>query len=117
MITKLKYTHLPLGEDVEAFAGYYTPEKEATLEYNGRKVLYVTGHVVIEATCAEGGCTTANYWYAIVPGYLLQWQNETNQDSLPVSEVEPIDDEKTRNEIKEIILNRESVFKVDFWYR
>ena len=31
MITKLKYAHLLLGEDVEAFAGYYTPEKKLRL--------------------------------------------------------------------------------------
>ena len=118
MITKLKYTHLPLGEDVEAFAGYYTPEKEARLKYNGREVLYVTGHVVIEATCCasdETGCRTANYWYAIVPGYLLEWQNERNEAGLAVSEVEQISDKETQNSIKQIILDNESVARVDFW--
>ena len=117
MITKLKYTHLPLGEDVEAFAGYYTPEKEARLKYNGREVLYVTGHVVVEATCSGDGntCQTANYWYAIVPGYLLKWQNERNEADLPVSEVELISDRETRNRIKQIILDNEAVSRVDFW--
>ena len=118
MITKLKYTHLPLGEDVEAFAGYYTPEKEARLKYNGREVLYVTGHVVVEATCCaggEGGCCTANYWYAIVPGYLLEWQSERNEAGLPVSEVEQITDYETQKEIQKIILDNESVARVDFW--
>ena len=118
MITKLKYTHLPLGEDVEAFAGYYTPEKEARLKYNGREVLCVTGHVVIEATCCasdETGCRTANYWYAIVPGYLLKWQNERNEGGLAVSEVEQISDMETKNRIKQILLDNESVSRVDFW--
>ena len=117
MITKLKYTHLPLGEDVEAFAGYYTPEKETRLKDNGREVLYVTGHVVIEATCAAGGgaCNTADYWYAIVPGYMREWQSEKNEAGLPVSEVEQISDRETQNRIKQIILDDESISRVDFW--
>ena len=117
MITKLKYTHLPLNEDVEAFAGYYTPEKEERLKYNGREVLYVTGHVVVEATCCGDGeaCRTANYWYAIVPGYLLEWQSERNEAGLAVSEVEQISDKETQKEIKQIILDNESVARVDFW--
>lgn len=118
MITKVKYTHLPLNEDVEAFAGYYTPENEVRLKYDGREVLYVTGHVVVEATCcAEGemGCRTANYWYATVAGYLLEWQNETNEHGLPVSEVELISDPETRHKIERVIQSNESVTRVDFW--
>jgi len=114
---RMRYTHLPLGEDVEAFAGYYTPEKEMRLAFDGREVLYVTGHVVVEATCTgagEDGCRTANYWYAMVPGYLLKWQNERNEGGLPVSEVEQISDEETQNRIKQIILGNEPVSQVDF---
>ncbi len=115
MITKLKYTHLPLNKDVEAFAGYYTPEKEARLKYNGREVLYVTGRVVVEATCCGDACSTANHWYAIVPGYLLKWQGEKNEAGLPVSEVEQVSDVATQNEIRQIILDNEAVSRVDFW--
>lgn len=118
MITKVKYTHLPLGEDVEAFAGYYTPENEVRVEYGGREVLCVTGHLVIEATCcAEGetGCRTANYWYTIVPGYVVKWQGERNKDGLAVSEVEPISDREAQGDIRRIILEREAVSRVDFW--
>ena len=115
MITKLKYTHLPLGKDVEAFAGYYTPEQETPLEYNGREVLYVTGHVVVDATCHANTCATANYWYAIVPGYLLKWQGETNEAGLPVSEVEQIADFEAQSEIRRVIFDREAVTRVDFW--
>ncbi len=119
MITKLKYTHLPLNKDVEAFAGYYTPEKEVRLKYNGREVLYVTGHLVVEATCCaescDGSCATANYWYAIVPGYLLEWQNERNEAGLPVSEIEQITDRERQKEIQQIILDKEAVARVDFW--
>ncbi len=104
------YTHLPLGEDVLSFAGYYTPEKEVRLPFGGREVLYVTGHLVVEATC----CGTADFWYAMVPGYVRRWQYRRNEDGLPVTEVEPIADQATRKEIEAIIFQREAVAKVDF---
>ncbi len=111
-----KYTHLPLGQDVETFAGYYTPEKEATLEFCGRDVLYVTGHVVIETACAIGGnCTAANYWYATVIGNVIRWQKETRKDGLPVTEVELIRDMSAQRAIRDIILKNEAVSRVDFW--
>lgn len=121
MITKVKYTHLPLGEDVEAFAGYYTPENEVRLKHRGREVLYVTGHLMVEATCSGDSCgiadtcTAADYRYAIVPGYVLRWQSERNKAGLPVSEVEPIADRETLNDIRRIILASEAISQVDFW--
>jgi hypothetical protein len=119
--TKTRYTHLPLGKDVEAFAGYYTPENEVRLKYRGREVLYVTGHVVVEATCSGDSCgiadtyVAANYWYAIVPGYVLKWQGERNKNGLPVTEVELIKDTETQEDIRRIILTREAVSRLDFW--
>jgi hypothetical protein len=119
MVTKVKtakYAHLPLGKDVEAFAGYYTPEKESRLKFEGREVLYVTGHVVVETTCgANNSCATANYWYATVPGYIRQWQTEKNREGLPITEVELIPEIATQNAIREIVLKNEAVARVDFW--
>lgn len=119
MVTKVrtaKYAHLPLGKDVEAFAGYYTPETEARLAYQGREVLYVTGHVVVESTCgADNTCSTANYWYATVPGYVVRWQYDKNKEGLPVTEVELITSTAAQNAIREIIFKNETVARVDFW--
>ncbi len=110
----LDYVHLPLNEDVVAFAGYYTPESEVRRPFRGREVLYVTGHVVVEATCADGSCTGANYWYAIVPGYVVDWQYRENEAGRPVTLTEPISDRETRREIETIILDSEAVARVDF---
>ena len=119
--TRVNYTHLPLGKDVEAFAGYYTPENEVRLKYKGREVLYVTGHLVVEATCCGDACgitnvcTAANYWYALVPGYVVAWQSERNKNSLPVTKVELITDTEAQEDIRRTILTKEPVSKVDFW--
>lgn len=111
-----KYAHLPLNKDVEALAGYYTPEKEVRMTYNGRQILYVTGHVVVEATCCVNStCNAANYWYATVPGYVVGWQTGTSAEGLPVTEVEIIKDADVQNAIRDIIFKNESVARVDFW--
>lgn len=118
MVTKTKtirYTHTPLNQDVEAFAGYYTPEKEGRMEFQGREILYVIGHVVVETTCALGGsCAPLNYWYATVPGYIVNWQIDKNKNGLPVTEIEPITDTAIQNIIRKIILQNESIARVDF---
>lgn len=112
-----KYTHLPLAEDVEAFAGYYTPEKEVRLGYNSREVLYVTGRAVVESACADsdGNCVAARWIYAIVPGYIVSWQNTKNEDGLPVSETEPISDKAAKEDIRRILETNEAASLVGFW--
>lgn len=110
------YTHQPLGRDVETMAGYYTPEQEVRLAHEGREVLYVTGQVVIEATCCvSGSCRTANYWYGQVIGYIVRWQGERNERGLPVTEVELVRDPAAQDTIRVIILKTAAASRVDFW--
>ncbi len=107
-----KYTHLELGTDVEAgIAGYYTPQKEVRLRYNGREVLYVVGQAVVEASCCDAG----SWVYVIVPGYIVSWQKTKNEAGLPVSEVELILDEEARDSIRRIIQTSEAISLVEFW--
>ena len=108
---KVKYTHLELNQDISCVAGYYTPQKEIRLEYNNREVLYVCGRAVIEASC----CGVGNWGYAIVPGYILDWQNKRNAAGLPVSEVEPISDKAVQDDIRHIIQAGETVSQIEFW--
>ncbi len=107
-----RYAHLKLNEDYPTgIAGYYTPEKEARLQHNGREVLYVIGRAAVESSC----CGTGSWVYAIVPGYIVSWQNERNEAGLPVSEVEPILDEEVRENIRQIIETNESASPIGFW--
>ena len=107
----VRYTHLELDKDVHSIAGFYTPQKEVRLKYNDREVLYVIGQAVIDSSC----CGVGSWEYAIVPGYILNWQNKSNEASLPVSEVEPISDEEARNNIRQIIQNYEAISQIEFW--
>ena len=106
-----KYNHLELNRDVPAPAGYYTPLKEVRLPYNGREVLYTLSHAAIETSC----CGKSDFLSALVAGYITGWQVGKNKDGFPVSEVEPIRDEATRDAIRQIIQEKEHVTRTDFW--
>jgi len=108
---KVKYTHLELNKAVNCIAGFYMPQKEVRLEYNNREVLYVIGQAVIESSC----CGVGNWGYALVPGYIVSWQSERNEAGLPVSEVEPISDETSKDDIRKIIKKVEDISQIDFW--
>ena len=110
--TTTKYTHLELNQDVEiGIAGYYTPQQEVRLKYNGREVLCVICQVVIDASC----CSNGRWTYAIVPGYIINWQNTKNQAGRPVSEVEPIRDSEAQAYIKRAIETGEDAPIIEFW--
>ena len=107
-----RYTHLELDKDVVAgIVGYYTPQKEVRLQYNGREVLYVIGQAVVEASC----CGTGSWLYAIVPGYIVSWQNTKNEAGLPVSEVEPVREDKAQEKIRRIIETSKAASPIGFW--
>jgi hypothetical protein len=109
---RTEYVHLKLGEDVRALAGYYTPMREERLKYNGGEVLYTVGGCTVESSCCGN---TACLGYATVPGFLVAWKSKTNNEGLPVSEVTPISDEETRQQIKRIIQEKENVGNINFW--
>jgi hypothetical protein len=96
---------------VTCIAGYYTPRKEARLEYNGREVLYVVGQAVIDSSC----CGLGTWGYILVPGYIVNWHKRTNAEGLPVTEVEPIPDKQVQDSIRRIIAEAESIPQVEFW--
>ena len=105
-----KYNHLELNEDIRTISGYYTPLSEIRLKYNNREVLYVVGQAVIESSC----CGSGNWAYVLVPGYIVNWQNEKNKDGLSASEVERIPDKVEQANIKKIIKEAEHISQIEF---
>lgn len=107
----LEYVHQELDKEVTALSGYYTPLEEFQVDYNGRKVLCVTGVSVIECSCCgSGGCS-----YAIVPGYVLSWKSGKSDAGLPVTVVEPISDKAARQGIAAILKEKKALGNVEFW--
>ena len=109
----LKYIHQELGEEVPALAGFYTLLKELRLKHNGREIFGIIGSCSVESSCCGG----RSFRYAIVPGYLVNWKAEKDKEGRPVSEVEPLTDEATKQEIAAILRETELVFKpnIEFW--
>jgi hypothetical protein len=106
-----KYTHLELSRDVPTPSGYYTPQKEVRLKYDGREVFYVLSQAVIESSC----CGVGDFCNALVPGYIVKWHTDNNKDGNAVSLVEPITDEPTRDAIRKIIKEKEHISQTEFW--
>ena len=106
-----RYAHLDLNRDVSAPAGYYTPQKEVRLKYDGREVLYTVSQAVIESSC----CGASDFISALVPGYIVKWRTEKNKEDIPVSEVEPITNEIARDAIRKIIKETEHISQTEFW--
>jgi hypothetical protein len=107
----IEYTHLPINEDVTCIAGYYTPVKEVRLKYGDREVLYVVGQAVIESSC----CGAGSWRYVLVPGYIVNWQKQTTETGLPVSDIEPISGKSERDDIYRIIAEAEQAPQIEFW--
>ncbi len=107
----VNYTHLELNKDIEALAGYYTPLKEVKMQYNDRELLYVVGQVVVDSSC----CGFSNTGYVIVPGFIINWKSQHNQNGLPVSEVEPVLDKAEQIKIRKVIKDSEYIPQIEFW--
>jgi hypothetical protein len=111
----VKYVHLAPESDFPVAEGRCTLLKEKPLTSNGRKILYIVGHVVVEASCTDGSCVEAvDCLRALVPGYVVSDKTETDEQGRPVSQVEPVTDVGARVEIGRAILNAEDVSDVEF---
>ena len=83
---------------------------EGMLEMDGQEVLYVVGNAIVDSSCCGvGGCR-----YALVPGYVREFKTRQDKHGLWVSEVEPIVDKATRQEISRVLKEKEMVQQVQF---
>ena len=104
------YVHQQLNQEITAIGGHYVLVKEVRLPFGGREILYLVGHAAFDtACCGVGGCA-----YAVVPGFVLNWQSQTNADGLPVSQVETIQDKDKQEQVQRLIEKREPVHQVRF---
>jgi hypothetical protein len=111
------YVHQELDKELSVPSGYYILFKELRLKQDGREVLCVTGVGMLECSCCAGEylCAGRGGLYALVPGYIVSWKSSVNEAGLPISEVEPIEDEKTRRDIALTIRETEHIQNIEFW--
>mgnify|MGYP001033206923 CR=1 FL=1 len=105
------WVHRALNTEVEAIGGHYVLVKEQRLAVGGHDVLVIVGHAAFDSTCCGvGGCA-----YALVPGTVVHYRAEQSLEGLPVSQVEPIRDERLQREVRRAIAAREVVQQVIFF--
>jgi hypothetical protein len=104
------YIHAELGKEVNALSGYYVAVDEKKMPYNGREVLCFIGEYVTHGYC----CGKSESSYAQVAGYILNWKSKVDAQGTPISEVDPITDEKARKDLTDLIKQSEFVRIVEF---
>ncbi len=106
-----EYTHSVLGEEREAISGHYSLEKEFSLPFRGRQVLYYTGYSVVDTSCCgPGGCG-----FAFVAGYIVHLRHAKDAASTDVSDIEPIAGEEEREELRKLLKTQSHIQQVNFW--
>ena len=108
----IEFTHPDFGEDIQGRAGYYTPAEEFTMPYKGREVLYVMGTARLERPCCGGACC---WGYIQVPGFLVRRHTRGRGSTLPVSQVEIIENENDRNRIRQALMDKHQGAQVEIW--
>ncbi len=105
------YIHQGLYQEVRAIGGHYLLTKEARLDFNGREILYVLGFAQFDTTCCGNGACN----YAFVPGFVKEWKTSENDEGIPVSRVEPINDKAVQKNVQRLIEQQEMVTQVNFY--
>jgi hypothetical protein len=103
--------HPELGKEVQAPAGYYTPLEENIMSYHGKKVISFLGSICIDAAC----CGYGNWNYVQVAGYLLRERIRQNAAGLAISEIDTITDEKDRQAIRKLLLEKYPSARIEVW--
>lgn len=98
-----QYVHLPEDMDI-GFSERAYQAREEKLEYGEREILY---HVVESTgfTCCDRSYTSHLATIRVM-GYIIRWKYTTNEKGEAVSEIEPIEDKETQQEIRHALRKR-----------
>ncbi len=104
------YVHRELGGSVTAIGGHYVLEREALMQLDGRSVLCLVGHALLDnSCCGSGGCG-----FVRVLGYVEQWKSATDEAGYAMSVVTPVIDQRERQRIAALVKKTELVQQVLF---
>ena len=94
-----RFIHPELNTRVEFFGGGYLFVEEGKFSFRGKEVLYLRGIAGIEASC----CGTGGCGFIKVPGYIRSWKKAQDEVGRPISEIERIEAQDQKKEIREIL--------------
>ncbi len=112
----MEFAHLPLQEEIEFLAGSYWISEEDKIPYNGREVLCLVRDAGPFISCGTGGCGTQfpGFRSILIPGFVIRHRHKRNEDGLEISEVEPIKDEDTKKDLREIVHQKYGTPQMEF---
>lgn len=96
----VRYVHLPEDEDIGPPSRTYRAY-EKVVEYNGREVLYLIAETSGVTFC--DGSYASLIETVHIKGYITRWKYEFNERGEAISEIEPIEDQETQQEIRKIL--------------
>jgi len=106
-----EFAHPDLGEEVRSISGYYLPCEEHVLQLDGREVIYVLGQACLDTSC----CGASAWSYVQVPGYLVNRHIRRTAAGTLVSEVEPIQDDETRDQLAGLLSREYPGARIEMW--
>ncbi|MDD5223020.1 MAG: hypothetical protein PHE84_03445 [bacterium] len=105
-----EYVHGEIGEEIRFISGYYIIQEERRMKYNGRELLVVIGHAIVDnSCCGRTGCR-----YALVPGYIVNWKSRKNDKGIDVTDVDQIKDVSEQKKIAKDLQSKETLQQVNF---
>lgn len=105
-----EYRHKELNREYRFISGYCVFTDEIRMVFEGRALLYLIGHGVLDTAC----CGTTGCGYALVQGFVIKWKYKKNIDGHFVSQLTPVRKPGLRLRIQNEILKRELIQQVLF---
>ena len=95
----MKYVHTPVNEEIRSIGGYYKVLEEGVLDVDGMKVLYALKAAHVDTSC----CGAGGMGFLSVPGQLVMYKSETDENGHTVSEVKHIVNKGPRACVRELL--------------
>jgi hypothetical protein len=109
-MARAAYVPEDFGKEVAAPSGYYLPLEEVSIEYNGKRLLYILGSACIEASC----CGTGSWKYVRVEGYVVENDPSQGQSDGVHPEVDTIESSSEGAAISELLLEKHPGARIEF---
>ena len=104
-----QYIHQSVSE-TESIDDWEEMVREKKIEFSDKELLYVIGSYAAAST----GCNCGSPFYISVPGYISSWKSSKDDKGRWITEVEPITDERSKDEIWELLYHKEGIVDVQF---
>lgn len=110
-----QYTHMPLGEIIEFLSASYWISQEDKIPYKDEEVLSIVRETSSMVNCCGG--YSPGFRSILIPGFIRKFKYARGEDGLFVSEVEPVEGESMKEEIRKIVLEKYPFSQVEFFYQ